>query len=152
MEVFNRSAELKKLHANMMSDVEFAMETMITFSDLAWANMKRCNCVYKESFRERTLLSDKTFDRIKSGRLDRPDVETVIALCLGLNLGVIHSDPLLKSAGIDLTNSSVLLHRAYRLLICTFHEHSIYECNEALLAWGLPAIRAKAYKDMLSKQ
>jgi hypothetical protein len=151
-EVFSRSAELKKLHEDLVADVGFAMDNMITFADLAWANMKRSHCIYKETFRERTLLSDKYFDLIKSRRLPKPDLESVMALCVGLNLGVIHGEPLLKIAGYDLASSSEPLYRVYRVLICTYHKHTIYECNEVLLALGLPPLKARAYYDMLGKK
>jgi hypothetical protein len=150
--VFSRSVELKKLKEDLIADVEFAADNMITFSDLAWANMERRHCTYKETFRERTLLSDKYFDLIKSRRAPRPDLETVMAICVGLNLGVLHGEPLLKIAGFDLASSSDRLHRVYRVLICTFHKNSIYDCNEVLIALGLPPLKAKAYKEMLGKK
>ena len=151
MEVFERSEELKRLRYEIAEDITFITETKQNFSQLAWKLMEHCHCNYKELFREKTLLSDRTFDRIKAGKLLNPDIETAIAICAGLNLGVLYGVPLLKSAGIDLEQSSVPLHRVYFVLLCTYHEHNIFEWNEILGALGLPFIRAKAYIEMLDK-
>ena len=111
VEVFERSEELKRLRYEIAEDITFITETKQNFSQLAWKLMEHCHCNYKELFREKTLLSDRTFDRIKAGKLLNPDIETAIAICAGLNLGVLYGVPSLKSAGIDLEQSSVPLHR-----------------------------------------
>ena len=148
VEVFERSLEHQKLRDELLDIASIHKENPMSFSKLAWAHIERCHCTGKESFRERTLLSDRTFDRIKAGKLINPDLETVMALCIGLNLGSLHSEPLLRSAGFDFTNSSIPLYMVYRVLLSTFKDHSIFECNEVLEALRLPPIRAKAYKEM----
>ena len=101
--VIEHSEELKQLHEDISKKIIYTATTKQHFSQLAWEQMKRCDCTLKEDFRYRTLLSDKTFDRIKSGKLKNPDIETVMALCFGLDLGVFYGDPLLRSAGYDLS-------------------------------------------------
>lgn len=149
MEVFARSEELRKLRDNLIMNVAYKSENQKSFSELAWRQMKRCNCHYKDTFIERTLLSGKTFDRIKAGELEKPSVETVMAICIGLNLGILHGEPLLRSAGYDLEKSSILLHTIYHALLCSFHDKNIFECNGLLVSVGQPPINEKAYKEML---
>jgi len=150
MKVFESSKELKKLHDNIIGSVKYTEENKMDFARLAWTQMERCHCHYKENFREKTLLSDKTFDRIKSGQLISPDLETVMAICIGLNLGIIYGESLLKSAGYDLAESTTPLHKVYHVLLCTYHERTIFEWNEVLEALGLQPIRAKAYKEIVA--
>jgi hypothetical protein len=147
IEVFKRSEDLKKLSDDIIDKAVFMAENVKDFSKLAWANMERCNCHYKEIFRERTLLSDKTFDRIKAGKLHNPGIETVMATCIGLNLGTLHGEPLLRSAGYDIANSTSPLNMVYYVLLCSYQGHSIFECNEVLESLNLPLIRGKAYKE-----
>ena len=146
--VTSHSKELQKPHDDLAEKLEYAAATKKDFSKLAWGHIVRCKCILKEDFYNRTLLSEKTYDRIKSGKLKNPNLETVIALCFGLDLGMLYGDSLLKSAGFDLSESSRPDYVAYHALLCTFQGRTIYEYNEALESLGLPPIRAKVYREM----
>lgn len=150
-EVFARSIDLKKLNDELIAKAVYIAETTKSFPQLAWHHIERCNCHYKETFRERTLLSDKTFDRIKSGELINPTLDTVMAVCIGLNLGTTFGEPLLKSAGYDIASSTQPLHLVYYLLLSVFQGRTIFECNKVLETYSLPLICAKAYKEMAAK-
>lgn len=148
-EVFERSKELRELQELLAESIALAAEQKGSFSQVAWAQIERCHCDYKETFREKTLLSDKTFDRIKAGRLNSPDLETVMAICIGLNLGILYGDQLLKYAGFDLAASSNKVHVVYRAMLCTYCDRDIFEWNNALSEFGFPLICAKAYREIV---
>ena len=107
---------------------------------------------HKEIFREKTLLSDKTFDRIKNGELIKPELETVMALCFGLNLGANHSFQLLNSAGFDFTNTQVPLYIVYKKLLYAHNITNIFQCNEILENLGYGLLCEKEYRSVLAKK
>ena len=152
MEIFNRSEELMKFRESLLADAEFAREHSNNFSVLAWAHIQRCNCHYKETFRERTLLSDKMFDRIKKGEVLNPEIETVMAICMGLNLGAAHGIPLLRSAGYDLTDTQSPILISYMKLLASPEVKDIFQCNEILEALNLKPLCEKEYRAVLANR
>lgn len=147
MEVFNRSEELKRFHDELVQESQYLSSTTQNFAQAAYGHIKRKG-YNKSVFTEKTLLSGKTFDRIKKNELNNPTLETVMAICIGLELSPSYSEELLRLAGFTLSNSPQQL--AYKKLLHSYRGHSIYECNEVLEALGLSPLCAKAYKDMIS--
>jgi hypothetical protein len=144
MDVFNRSEKLKKLHKEYIEEGQFLSLPVGNFTQVAWAHILRKG-YNKVVFCDTTLLSDKTFDRIKAGQLPNPTLETVMQICIGLELGGVFGEQLLELAGYKLNNSPQQL--AYKKLLYSYCGHSIYECDEVLRALGLPSILPKAYKE-----
>ena len=142
--IFERSEELKKLCEDLMESIIFTQESKQTFSQMAWSLMENRKCTFTDDFTKKTLLSVKTYNRIKSGELVNPKFDTAMAVCIGLNLGVTYAIPLLKSAGYDLEQSSAPLHKVYHILLCTFHDRNIYEWNEILAVLGFPQIKGES--------
>ena len=149
MEVFERADELRKMSSALLTMSEDALKDKKTFAQLAWENITRVHCAYKDIFCTRTLLSDKTFIRIRDGKVLNPEIETAVAICVGLNLGSFYSMPLLESAGIDLKNTAVKLYQAYYVLICTCHHLDILECNKVLELAGFKPIRENEYRKFI---
>ena len=147
MEVFNRSEELKKFHEEFVEEGQHLSRTTQTFSQAVYGHIKRKG-YNKVVFIEKTLLSGKTYDRIKNNELNNPTLETVVAICIGLELSPTYSEEILRLAGYTLNNTPQQL--AYKKLIHSYRGHSIYECNEVLEALGLSPLCAKAYKEMIS--
>ncbi len=147
MEVFNRSEELKKFHEEFVEEGQHLSRTTQTFSQAVYGHIKRKG-YNKVVFTDKTLLSEKTYDRIKNNELNNPTLETVVAICIGLELGPTYSEEILRLAGYTLNNTPQQL--AYKKLIHSYRGHSIYECNEVLEALGLSPLCAKAYKEMVS--
>ena len=143
-EVFERSEELKKLCDDLTESIIFTQETKQTFAQMAWSLMENRKCTFTDDFTKKTLLSVKTYNRIKSGELVNPKFDTAMAVCIGLNLGITYAIPLLKSAGFDLEQSSAPLHKVYHILLCTFHDRDIYEWNEILAVLGFPQIKGES--------
>ena len=93
----------------------------------------------KITFRARTMLSSKTYDRIWMNDMrSMPKPETVMQICLGLNLGIEYGEPLFEKAGYKLDSSELLL--TYRVILLSCKNIDIYECNEILRNLGLPIL------------
>lgn len=93
----------------------------------------------KATFCARTMLSSKTYDRIWSGSLrSMPKPDTIMQICLGLDLGIEYGEPLFEKAGYRLDGSEILL--AYRIILLTCEKIDIYECNELLAQLGYPTL------------
>ncbi len=141
MELFNRSEELKRLHAEFIAEGAEIETIGESFSQLAfrYIEAKGYNRVV---FAQKTLLSEKTYDRLKKNEVHTPSLDTVMAICIGLKFTPAMCEELLKKAGFVLGNSPQ--HVAFKKLIYCFNGHSIYECNEVLEALGLAQIKVSA--------
>ncbi|MDR2671889.1 MAG: hypothetical protein LBC35_01035 [Coriobacteriales bacterium] len=141
MAVFNRSCKLREFYDELMEDAHFHAITELNFAQLAAAHIKRKG-YNRKVFVEKTQLSIKTYERIMNNEIPAPALETVIAICIGLQLSFEHSLRLLEAAGYRLTSSP--LHMAYRKLLSTHIGHSIKACNEILVALGLPPLNMRS--------
>lgn len=86
------------------------------FALLARAHIERLG-VSKAEFCRRTLLSEKTYERIRYGRIaDRPRPETVMQVCVGLGLPLPDAEGLFvfvnKEIDISLCRFSTLRWQA----------------------------------------
>lgn len=113
----------------------------MNFAQTAWAHIERKK-ISRKDFCEKTLLSDKTYDRLRDNRLPSPTLQTVMQICVGLELGGVLGEQLLELAGYKLNAQQV----AYRKILYAFRGHSIYECDEVLTALGMPSILPKQYR------
>jgi len=143
MELFNRNEDLKKFYNEVADELSVAFDMGQTFSQFAW-KLIRHKKVNKQIFADRTLLSDAYFDRIKNNRLKtNPDIETVMAICIGLDLDGKIGEELLEKAGHKLNYSQ--LHVIYRKFLYSLKGYSIYQCNEILEAYGFKSLSKKEY-------
>ena len=95
--------------------------------------------ISKASFCKKTLLSERTFERIKSNSLSKnPRPETVMKICIGLALGFEYGESLFEKAGYKLEGSDLFL--AYKNILLSCKSYSIYECDEILEILGLPVL------------
>lgn len=107
------------------------------FALLARAHIERLG-VSKAEFCRRTLLSEKTYERIRYGRIaDRPRPETVMQVCVGLGLPLPDAEGLFNAAGYHLGGCT--LHEAYRALLAQ-GGLTVYGCDAALRSLGLPPL------------
>ena len=88
-----------------------------------------------ECLAEETGLSEKTIQRLRNSSGGRPDLKTVIAICVGLHLDAYSGDTLLHLAGYILTNKKC--DKMYRLFINFAFKETVFECNNALIRCGL---------------
>lgn len=80
---------------------------------------------------ETTGLSEKTIQRMRNEIDYRPDIRTVVAVCIGLNLYPKFSNLLLQLAGIFPRNTDE--DRAYMFLINHYYDATVEECNDFLI-------------------
>lgn len=137
MKVFSRSEELCAFYNDLINDGLLAAKSEFSFAQFAEALIhdKQYN---KLVFAEKTGLSIRTYNRIMKNDLSNPTLQTVMAICIGLQLRPELSERLLEKAGFRLNTS--FLHLAYRKLLTTYIGHSIEACNELLVALGLPPL------------
>lgn len=134
MEVFNRSEDLKKLHTSFMKQGQYALQCQKSFCQQAMEVIQFAKA-NKAVFCNKTMLSERAYERIQANNMPKPKIETVMCICLGLELEIGISTQLLHAAGYELNNSPQ--HVAYKALLTSFVGHSLYECDEALKAMGL---------------
>lgn len=101
--------------------------------------------VTEESLAEASALTTKTIQRLRNYDPDKEvSLETVIQLCIGLQLHPILSGYMLRAAGKSFMTTN--LHIAYQVLLSTYYEYSIDECNSLLKSQRLPTLgRRKNY-------
>ena len=99
-------------------------------------------------FTQYTSLDASLYSKLKSGRRKRPDMRTIIAICVGLRLPLHIVEDLLRSAGMAFTNS--LEDRAYRYLIMVMNGATIDECNDFLRTQGVPLLGSFAKDELAS--
>jgi hypothetical protein len=137
MKVFERSKELRRFYHDLVEQSKFSESTSLSFSQEAYAHVERLK-MNKTVFCNKTLLSGKTYDRIKHNRLDDPSLETVMSVCIGLELGMSYGESLLAKGGYLLSTSP--RKTAYKMLLYSYKGHSILECDELLEALNFPLL------------
>jgi len=128
----SRSAEIKDLYKRFESELEILEMETVSFSQLAWAHMVRCNCKSEMIFRAKTGLSEKIYKGIKNGSINEPEVTTIMKICVGLGLHYLHSLQLFEKAGYDLINSSFKLHKFCNFLLRVHPNMTIYDFDDAI--------------------
>ena len=130
LEVFKKDIDTY-LNVRGASEMSYTQLANIHIERLGYNKVVFCN---------KTLLSKKEYYLIKNNSPKAtPRIETVMCICIGLELGPDLGSDLLKAAGYILTNSKQ--HIAYRLLLSTCSGKSIYECNEILEKCGLKPLK-----------
>lgn len=84
---------------------------------------------------ERSLISTKTIQRMRNHKDYQASIETIIALCIGMQLPPPVSHRFLELAGYQIRYSSDLL-AAYGLILDEYCKSGIQMCNKLLLAMG----------------
>jgi len=140
-ELFSRSKELIKFHEEYVGEYEFLSRPPLNFALTAWTHIQRLDCDRKD-FCKKTLLSEKTYERLRDNDVPNPSFETVMQICVGLGLGGIYGEQLLGLAGYILNAERL----GYKKVLYCFQGHSIYECDEVITGLGLPSILPAAYR------
>ena len=74
--------------------------------------------------------------QIRDGGLISPEVRTVVAICVGLNMDTVQTMELLRSAGHILLNTRE--HWAYKYIIACCDKMTLEQRNAILIALGIP--------------
>ena len=88
-------------------------------------------------------LSTKTIQRMRNNEDYQASIETIIALCVGMQLPPPVSRRFLEFAGFQIRYSSELM-AAYDYILDEYYINGIYSCNELLRAMG--------FKDLTSAE
>ena len=91
-----------------------------------------------EELAEKTELDEKTIQRYRNNSIKRPNVHTVVIICLALHLLPSESFQLINSAGYCLRNT--VTERAYQYLLNVHYNDGVHFCNHILLQHGLPPL------------
>ena len=143
-QVDRRLLEAKTVLSKLEKMKLFDFENSGNFSQTVMALTK--NRGYnKTTFCAKTLLSEKTYNLIKQNSMQSmPRPETVMQICIGLELGVEYGELLFEKAGYRLRGSEVLT--AYRTILLVCKKINIIECNKILEQLGLPTLAKHSIK------
>lgn len=92
-------------------------------------------------FERITGIRRSKLKQIRDGVLISPEVRTVIAICVGLNLDTLQTMELLRSAGHILLNTRE--HWAYKYIIACCDKMSLEQRNAILIALGIPPLGSR---------
>lgn len=85
----------------------------------------------EEELAEAADMSEKTIQRLRNTEQDNVTIETVVQLCIGMQISPALSNCLLRASGKSfmMTEQRVM----YQFLLNSCHYKSIYECNDMLI-------------------
>lgn len=126
-----RAVELKKIGAEAKLTENILRAVPATLSGTLVAHMKRLN-ITVEKLAERSLLHTKTIQRMRNNEGYQPELATIVAVCIGLQLNPVLSADMIRKSGN--TFRATEEHIIYQMLLNSYYQNSIYECNEVLLA------------------
>ena len=92
-------------------------------------------------FEAETGVKRTKLKQILDGEFNNPEVRTVIAICAGLNLDIVETTELLRSAGHILLNTRE--HWAYKYIIVCGEGMLLDERNSILIALGVPPLGSR---------
>ena len=88
-----------------------------------------------DDFEIKTGVHRVKLKQFRDGKLNNPEVRTVVAICIGLNLDIVQTMKMLRSAGHILLNTRE--HWAYKFIITCCEGMEIEERNAILIALGV---------------
>lgn len=92
-------------------------------------------------FEVKTGVRRVKLKKILDGKLNNPEVRTVVAICAGLNLDIMETTEFLRSAGHILLNTRE--HWAYKYIIVCGEGMLLDERNSILIALGVPPLGSR---------
>ncbi len=126
-----RAAELARINDEAKRTTNIMRRLPATLSGTLVAHMDRLNLTV-EALEEKSLINTKTIQRIRNDERYQPKLATAVALCIGMQLSPILSRDMISKAGISFRISEE--HIVYQMLLNSYYQNSIYECNEILRA------------------
>jgi hypothetical protein len=136
-----RAAELKKINDEARQTTNIMRSLPATFSDTIVAHMDRLNFTV-EYLEETSLVNAKTIQRMRNDDRKPHKLPTVVAICIGMQLNPVLSADLIKKAGHTFRIDEE--HIIYQMLLNSYYQNPIYECNEIL--------RMNNYKPLINEE
>ena len=93
-----------------------------------------------ESLAENALISAKMVQRMRNDLTYPKNIDSVVAICIGMHLPPELSNALIDKSGFTLRLAQNKAHILYYFFLNHYYTHSIRECNDMLVAKGLPVM------------
>ena len=132
----SRAAEITRVAEHIAAQYDSSMDSEKSFCNLIQAKMNAKNWTYKD-FIEETLLDQTIFYKIKRNELKNPEIETLIAIFVGLRIKGYDAEHLLGLCGHRLRDTK--MDNAYRHILA-YSDHGIDYCNSILEEIGVPTL------------
>lgn len=126
-----RAVELKKINNEAKRTANIMRSLPAAFSDTLIAHMDRLK-ITVEKLEEKSLVNARTIQRMRNDERYQPKLGTIVAVCIGLQLSPILSADMIRKSGN--TFRATEEHIIYQMLLNSYYQNSIYECNEILQA------------------
>lgn len=88
--------------------------------------------ISEESLAEKALVSTKLVQRIRKNPAYPKNVDSVVAICIGINLPPELSNTLISRSGITVRLAQNETHLMYNFFLNHLYMSSIHECNDML--------------------
>jgi len=126
-----RAVELKKINNEAKRTANIMRSLPAAFSDTLIAHMDRLK-ITVEKLEEKSLVNARTIQRMRNDERYQPKLGTIVAVCIGLQLSPVLSADMIRKSGN--TFRATEEHIIYQMLLNSYYQNSIYECNEILQA------------------
>lgn len=113
------NAELLTVAKKLPMNFSGALDALIDWSEMT-----------EEELAEAAEMSEKTIQRLRNTEPDNVTIETVVQLCIGLQLPPVLSNCLLRASGKNFMMTEQ--HIMYQFLLNSCYYKSIFECNDML--------------------
>ena len=108
-------------------------------------NLMKEKKITVETLAERSSISDRQVTRLRTGETEQPELETIVAIAIGLDIPEDVSTLLLEVAGHTLLAYKEE-HMLYKFFLSDPCEMPIKECNEMLIANGYEPLNSSMTK------
>lgn len=96
--------------------------------------------ISEESLAEKALISTRKVQRMRNDPTYPKDIDSVVAICIGMNLPPELSTALIDRSGFTLRLAQNESHLMYNFFLNHLYMHSIHDCNDMLAAKNLPVM------------
>ena len=137
-ELWTQSEDHKKLFIEITNEnvAKEKLEKGFCYEVLRYMNERG----YEVSdFVKKTLRTDRYYRDIKNNKIKYPQKETVLAICIGLDIWGSAGEEFFKASGINMNDDYIV----YKNILHHFKYHDIYKCDEIVQYYGLPSIIQK---------
>lgn len=125
----------EKMRADFDRSFEMSLAIHKSFNEQIKEILKREHWNSK-IFRDCTGLEPMMFTRLMNKPDYKPNMRTLVAVCVSVGLDIVNTESLLKSLGLAFSPTN-RVHRAYLYLIENCKKMSIEDCNEILKSFGI---------------
>lgn len=127
--IINRGREIQNVISAMPPTFGAALVYLMKWNDTT-----------VEKLAEDALVDPKTIQRMCNDPAYPKNIDSVIAVCVAMHLPPEISEALIGRSGFSLRLAQNESHLMYNFFINHYYPHTVYECNEMLMAKGLPEL------------